>query len=99
VSKVKHLAEKAAGPLSFGPPIGQRGYPRVVNPRRKPFRTADGYIGLLPYTDRPWDQFFAVAGRSGTIANDPRDAAGLPRRQFARGEGVGCAAGGGAGGG
>ena len=29
---------------------------------RKPFPTKDGYIGLLPYTDQQWDQFFEVAG-------------------------------------
>jgi crotonobetainyl-CoA:carnitine CoA-transferase CaiB-like acyl-CoA transferase len=64
---VEHLYDHA-----FDPPMGQWGYPRVVHPHRKPFKTADGYIGLLPYTDRQWDQFFEVAGWSDTIANDPR---------------------------
>jgi crotonobetainyl-CoA:carnitine CoA-transferase CaiB-like acyl-CoA transferase len=64
---VEHLYDH-----TFDPPQGQYGYPRVVNPHRKPFKTADGYIGLLPYTDKQWDQFFAVAGWSDSIANDPR---------------------------
>jgi crotonobetainyl-CoA:carnitine CoA-transferase CaiB-like acyl-CoA transferase len=64
---VEHLYDH-----TFEPPLGQWGYPRVVNPHRKPFKTADGYIGLLPYTDRQWDQFFEIAGWADTVANDPR---------------------------
>ena len=56
----------------FDPPTGQLGYTRVLNPYRKPFQTKDGYIGLLPYTDKQWDQFFEVAGFGETIASDPR---------------------------
>lgn len=29
---------------------------------RKPFRTADGYACLLPYSDRNWQDFLAFAG-------------------------------------
>lgn len=64
---VEHLYDHV-----FEPPIGQWGYVRVVNPHRKPFRTADGYIGLLPYTDKQWDQFFEVAGWGDSLAKDPR---------------------------
>jgi crotonobetainyl-CoA:carnitine CoA-transferase CaiB-like acyl-CoA transferase len=64
---VEHLYDH-----TFEPPLGQWGYPRVVNPHRKPFKTKDGYIGLLPYTDKQWDQFFEVAGWSETLAKDPR---------------------------
>ncbi len=64
---VEHLYDHA-----FDPPMGQWGYPRVVNPHRKPFKTADGHIGLLPYTDKQWDLFFEAAGWGDTIANDPR---------------------------
>ena len=66
-----NLAEHAFGHV-YDPPTGQWGYNRVVNPERKPFRTKDGYIGLLPYTDQQWDQFFAIAGWSETVARDPR---------------------------
>src|SRR3954452_4670454 len=64
---VEHLYDH-----TFDPPQGQYGYPRVVNPHRKPFKTADGYIGLLPYTDKQWDQFFEVAGFGDAIAKETR---------------------------
>ncbi|WP_293678281.1 CaiB/BaiF CoA-transferase family protein, partial [uncultured Phenylobacterium sp.] len=57
---------------TYQPPTGQLGYTRVLNPYRKPFATKDGYIGLLPYTDKQWDQFFEAAGFGAAIANDPR---------------------------
>src|SRR5580698_11463202 len=44
------LAEHFYGHV-YDPPTGPWGYTRVANPQRKPFRTRDGYIGLLPYTD------------------------------------------------
>ncbi len=66
-----NLAEHFYGHV-FDPPTGQWAYPRVANPERKPFPTKDGYIGLLPYTDHQWDQFFEVAGWGETFAKDPR---------------------------
>jgi crotonobetainyl-CoA:carnitine CoA-transferase CaiB-like acyl-CoA transferase len=64
---VEHLYDQ-----TYDPPTGQWGYVRVVNPNRRPFKTKDGYIGLLPYTDKQWDQFFEVAGFGEAIAKDPR---------------------------
>jgi crotonobetainyl-CoA:carnitine CoA-transferase CaiB-like acyl-CoA transferase len=64
---LEHLYEHV-----FEPPVGQYGYNRVINANRKPFKTLDGYIGLLPYTDRQWDQFFEAAGFGPTVTNDPR---------------------------
>jgi len=64
---VEHLYDN-----TFEPPTGQWGYQRVVNPNRKPFATKDGYIGLLPYTDKQWDQFFDAAGFGDQVKNDPR---------------------------
>ncbi|RAK67256.1 CaiB/BaiF CoA transferase family protein [Phenylobacterium kunshanense] len=64
---VEHLYDH-----TFAPPTGQWGYQRVINPNRKPFATKDGYIGLLPYTDRQWDQFFDAAGYGEQVKNDPR---------------------------
>ena len=66
-----NLAEHLYG-NAYDPPTGQWGYTRVINPNRKPFPTKDGYIGLLPYTDQQWDQFFAMAGWGETVAKDPR---------------------------
>ena len=56
----------------YDPPTGQWAYVRVANPERKPFKTKDGYIGLLPYTDKQWDTFFEVAGWGETFGKDPR---------------------------
>lgn len=55
---------------------GALGYPRILSPNRRPFRTADGWIAVLPYTDRQWRSFLAEVDR-GDIAEtdwfaDPR---------------------------
>lgn len=73
-SLVEHLYDHA-----WEPPIGQWGYQRVTTPNRKPFKTKDGYIGLLPYTDKQWDQFFEVAGWGDSLAKDPRFADPMTR--------------------
>ena len=66
-----NLAEHLYGHV-YDPPTGPWAYTRVANPERKPYKTQDGYIGLLPYTDAQWDQFFAVAGWGETFGKDPR---------------------------
>ena len=55
----------------FEPKIGDVGYPRVLTPWRRPWRTADGHICMMPYTDSHWRRFFAEVGES-AIAADPR---------------------------
>ena len=64
------MAEHLYG-LTFEPPLGGAGYPRMLAPWRKPYPTRDGYICVLPYTDRQWTRFFAIAGRP-ELASDPR---------------------------
>ncbi|MGH7023449.1 MAG: CaiB/BaiF CoA transferase family protein [Caulobacteraceae bacterium] len=66
-----NLAEHLYGHV-YDPPTGPWAYTRVANPQRKPFPTKDGYIGLLPYTDQQWDQFFEAAGLGDTFGQDPR---------------------------
>ena len=66
-----NLAEHFFGHV-YDPPTGQWSYTRVANPERKPFATKDGYIGLLPYTDKQWDQFFDVAGWGESFGKAPR---------------------------
>ena len=51
------LAEHMGG-RAFDPPLGDPGYNRLLNPHRRPHRTADGYIVLLPYSDRHWQTLF-----------------------------------------
>jgi crotonobetainyl-CoA:carnitine CoA-transferase CaiB-like acyl-CoA transferase len=59
------------GGLTFDPPIGPPGYARMLAPDRRPHRTADGHVCILPYTDRHWRDFFRIAGRP-DLAEDPR---------------------------
>jgi crotonobetainyl-CoA:carnitine CoA-transferase CaiB-like acyl-CoA transferase len=56
---------------TFVPPIDTAGYKRILNRWRRPFRTKDGYLAVLPYTDADWRAFFALAGRTDLQA-DPR---------------------------
>lgn len=49
---------------------GAVGYPRILSPNRRPFRTADGWIAVLPYTDRQWRAFLTEVGRDDVIAQD-----------------------------
>jgi crotonobetainyl-CoA:carnitine CoA-transferase CaiB-like acyl-CoA transferase len=55
----------------FDPPIGAPVYRRTVSPERRPYRTADGYVGVLIYNDRHWQRFFALLGNPEWSA-DPR---------------------------
>lgn len=55
----------------FEPARGEAGYPRVLVEWRRPFKTADGYICMLPYTDQHWRSFFTAAGAP-ELADDER---------------------------
>jgi len=39
------------------------GYQRLLSGGRKPTRTADGWVSMLPYTEKHWAAFFHDAGR------------------------------------
>ena len=56
---------------AYEPPRGSMGYPRALSPDRRPYRTRDGWIGALPYTDRQWTALFEIANRP-DLAEDPR---------------------------
>jgi crotonobetainyl-CoA:carnitine CoA-transferase CaiB-like acyl-CoA transferase len=56
---------------TFVPPKETVGYKRILNPYRRPFKTRDGYLAILPYTDQNWRDFFALAGRQ-DLLDDPR---------------------------
>ncbi|WP_340151354.1 CoA transferase [uncultured Sneathiella sp.] len=55
----------------FEPPVAKMGYERLLNTMRKPYATTDGYLAVLPYTDRNWQDLFDIAGRD-DLKNDPR---------------------------
>ncbi|HEX8755029.1 MAG TPA: CoA transferase [Steroidobacteraceae bacterium] len=42
---------------------GPTGYPRILSAHREPFRTADGWIAVLPYTAEQWCRFLEEIGR------------------------------------
>lgn len=62
-----HLAGHA-----FDPPLGPVGYARMLNPHRRPYRTRDGFICVMIYTDRHWRSFFRALGREREFDTDPR---------------------------
>jgi crotonobetainyl-CoA:carnitine CoA-transferase CaiB-like acyl-CoA transferase len=47
------------------------GYKRILNRYRRPFKTKDGYLAILPYSDQNWRDFFTIAGRQ-DLLDDPR---------------------------
>jgi crotonobetainyl-CoA:carnitine CoA-transferase CaiB-like acyl-CoA transferase len=64
------MAEHLWG-MTFVPPMGSPGYVRLMSVHRKPYKTLDGYIAILPYMNAHWDAFCEVAGRPDLLA-DPR---------------------------
>jgi crotonobetainyl-CoA:carnitine CoA-transferase CaiB-like acyl-CoA transferase len=56
------LAEHMGG-MTFRPAPAGAGYARLLQGGRKPVRTSDGWISMLPYTPRHWQAFFKAAGR------------------------------------
>jgi crotonobetainyl-CoA:carnitine CoA-transferase CaiB-like acyl-CoA transferase len=55
--------------LGFDPPLGEAGYARVLAPWRRPYRTADGYLCMLAYTDAQWRRFWTEVGRPEMMAD------------------------------
>ena len=62
------MAEHLWG-MTFVPPIGTAGYTRLMSRHRKPYRTQDGYIALLPYLDAHWESFCRLVGRPDLLAD------------------------------
>ena len=60
------------GGRSFEPPIGPPGYSRLLSPDRRPYRTQDGYLCALVYTDKQWSAFFRAIGQENDTERDPR---------------------------
>jgi crotonobetainyl-CoA:carnitine CoA-transferase CaiB-like acyl-CoA transferase len=72
------------GGRAFDPPIGPPGYSRLLARDRRPYRTSDGYICILVYTDRQWEAFFRLIGKDAQFHSDPRFTTAAARaRHFA----------------
>jgi crotonobetainyl-CoA:carnitine CoA-transferase CaiB-like acyl-CoA transferase len=56
---------------AFEPAIGTAGYPRLMSRHRRPYKTRNGYLAVLPYWDAHWKNFVTLAGRP-ELADDPR---------------------------
>ena len=48
---------------TFQPAAGPVGYTRLLSAERRPLRTADGYLAVLPYLDEHWRAFCEAADR------------------------------------
>lgn len=71
-SMVSLVLGEHLGGLSFVPPHGNAGYRRTLSKERRPYSTSDGYIALLVYTDRQWENFFDVIGQREKFVSDTR---------------------------
>ncbi|MGO4391124.1 CaiB/BaiF CoA transferase family protein [Variovorax sp. M-6] len=65
------LSDHLAG-LSFDPPLDAGGYARLLSRGRRPYRTRDGYVCALIYTDKQWRSLFRLLGRETEFDEDPR---------------------------
>lgn len=57
---------------TYIPPKGDFGYPRITSPNRRPYRTSDGLVCCLVYTDKQWKTFLNVIGKPEVFDRDPR---------------------------
>ena len=57
---------------TFIPAEGDFGYPRIVNAYRRPYKTKDGYVCAVVYTDAQWRSFLSLVGKGELFATDPR---------------------------
>jgi crotonobetainyl-CoA:carnitine CoA-transferase CaiB-like acyl-CoA transferase len=60
------------------PALGPAGYQRVLTPERRPQRTVDGWINVLPYSKAQYDAIF-TAGERHDLVGDARYADGRSR--------------------
>lgn len=76
---VAFLMTEHMGGHVWRPPLGETGYSRMLHPFNRPFKTQDGFLGILPYTDREWQAIFTLGERP-DLLDDPRLADMVTRR-------------------
>ncbi|MCA6122636.1 CoA transferase [Bradyrhizobium sp. WSM 1704] len=59
------------GGLTYDPPLDRGGYARHLSPDRRPYKTLDGYICVIVYNDKQWENFFTATGRD-DLRSDPK---------------------------
>ncbi|MGH1492846.1 MAG: CaiB/BaiF CoA transferase family protein [Acidimicrobiales bacterium] len=65
-----NLVEHMSG-HTYRPPVGSFSYQRMLTKHRKPRKSADGWVCILPYSDQNWADFFRLSGLD-EYADDPR---------------------------
>jgi crotonobetainyl-CoA:carnitine CoA-transferase CaiB-like acyl-CoA transferase len=60
---VEHLSRATAVPG------GAAGYNRILNPNRRPHKTKDGYIAMLPYSDQSWSDLYHAVGHEHELSD------------------------------
>ena len=59
------------GGLTYEPPLDKGGYARHLSRDRRPYKTSDGYICVIVYNDKQWENFFRATGRD-DLRRDPK---------------------------
>jgi crotonobetainyl-CoA:carnitine CoA-transferase CaiB-like acyl-CoA transferase len=62
---VEHAAAYAAVPAQ-----GSAGYARILNPERRPQTTKDGYVSMLPYSKKNYQDIFEAGGRDDLLDDE-----------------------------
>jgi len=65
---------------NFIPPKAPPIYPRQSSPHRKPYKTLDGYIAVMPYSDEQWLRFFKLIKKE-NIFEDPKYSSAKSRNE------------------
>jgi crotonobetainyl-CoA:carnitine CoA-transferase CaiB-like acyl-CoA transferase len=60
------------GGAAFVPEVKGMGYNRLLTANRGPYATQDGYLAIVVYHDRHWEDFLALVGRPEVLREDPR---------------------------
>lgn len=68
----QHVLGDHLGGRAWIPEAGPPGYLRTLNKERRPYRTADGHVCVIIYTDGHWKRFLELVGDHGRYESDPR---------------------------
>ena len=68
----QHVLGDHFGGKTFEPPMGPPGYLRTLNKQRRPYRTSDGHVCVIIYTDKHWRSFLDLVGKGDLYDSDAR---------------------------